>query len=46
MTELIWCVIGFWIGVALMCLLAVARDPAESACSGNCNQGRKCDCAQ
>lgn len=41
-------VLGFFVGVLLMCVMHVARDPldVEFPCSGNCNQGRTCTCWQ
>lgn len=40
--------LGVFLGVFIMCLMQVARDPrdVESACTGNCNQGRNCTCVQ
>jgi len=36
-------IIGFWAGIAVMCILHIA---APSPCNQNCNQGRDCDCAE
>jgi len=35
--------IGGWLGILLMCMLAISR-AGESACTGNCEQGRNCNC--
>jgi len=36
--------IGGWLGILLMCMLAISRD-GEPGCSGDCQQGRRpCDC--
>lgn len=40
--------VGVFVGVLLMALMSMARDPSEieSACSKDCNQGRNCTCAK
>jgi hypothetical protein len=37
---------GCFLGVAVMCLMAMARDPldVDTGCTGDCNQGRRCTC--
>jgi len=44
MMGIVLFVLGCWVGIFVMCLLHVARDPVESGCTGDCNQGRRCDC--
>ena len=34
---------GVWFGVLIMCVLAVSKG-FPSACTGDCDQGRECDC--
>jgi len=47
-----WLLIGLGIGVlagvVLISLAHMARHPSEkgSECSGNCNQGRNCNCSE
>jgi hypothetical protein len=37
--------VGVCMGVFLMCLLQMARDPFDvEGCTGDCDQGRNCTC--